>query len=70
MNTFMNFEKRSLEGGGIRGGVGALGRVRASLLVVSDLAPASLLCSPGMSAGRLTQGLQRVVQDFGAIANV
>ena len=43
MNTFMNFVKRSLAGGGIRGEVEVSGGVEALLLPASDLlgAPAS-----------------------------
>ena len=66
----MNLMKRSSEVGGIRGGVGALGGVGASLLPASDLppwAPASSSCSVG-SMGGLTQGLRWVVRDPGAIA--
>ena len=70
MNTFMNFVKRSLAGGGTRGGVEALGRVRASSLLTSDFfgAPASSSYSPGILVGGLTQGLHRVGRDPGAIA--
>ena len=72
MNTFMNFVKRSLVGGGTRDGVGPLGGVGASSLPASDLfgAPASSSCFPGMSAGRLTQGLHQIMRDPGAIAKV
>ena len=72
MNTFINLVKRSLEVGGTRGRVEASGGVRASSLPALDLsgAPASSSYSPGMSAGGLTQGLCRVVQDPGAIAKV
>ena len=72
MNTFINFVKRSLAGGGTRGGVRALGGVRASLLPASvfPVAPASSSCSPGILARGLMQGLRRVVQDPGAIAKV
>ena len=63
----MNFVNRSLEGGRTRGGVGALRRVRASSLLASDLAPASLSCSMG-STEELTQELRRMVRDSGAIA--
>ena len=62
----MNFVKRSLEGGGTRGGMGALGGVGASLLPTSDFVPASLSCSMRLTE-RLTQGLRRVVRDLGAI---
>ena len=70
MNTFMNFVKRSLEEGGMRGGVGASRGVKTSLLLTSDLlgASASSSCFPGMSAGRLTRELCRVVRDARAIA--
>ena len=69
MNTFMNYVNRFLAGEGTRGGLGASGRVGASLLPAFDLpgAPASLFCSIGLTK-RLTQGLRRVVRDLGAIA--
>ena len=70
MNIFMNFVKRSSAGGGIKDGVGASRGVGTSLLPALDFAPASLSCSPKMLSKGLTQGLQRVIQDFGAIAKV
>ena len=65
----MNFVKRLLVGGGTRAEVGASGGVRASLLPALDFlfALASSSCSLEMSAGGLTQGLHRVVQDLQAI---
>ena len=66
----MNFMKRSLEGGEMRGRVGASRGVGTSLLPVLDLppwAPASSSCSMGLIE-RLTQGLRQVVGDSGAIA--
>ena len=68
----MNFVNRSLAGGRTSGRVGASGVVGASLLTASvfPVAPASLYCSPRMSARGLTQGLQQVVRDPKAIAKV
>ena len=69
MNTFINFVKRSLAGGGTRGEVGALGEIGASLLPASDIlgTPVSLSYSLGISAEIFTQGLHQIVQDPGAI---
>ena len=73
MNTFMNLVKRSLEIGGIRGGVETSGGVGASLLPALDLlagplVPASSFSSPAKLTGVFTQELRQVVQDLGAIA--
>ena len=78
MNTFMNLVKRSLEVGGTKGGVGASGGVEASvgasslpaLDLLTKLWPASSSSSPAGSAGVLTRGLRRVVQDPRAFAKV
>ena len=57
-----------LTGGRTRGGVRALERIEASLLPVSDFAPVSLSCSPGILAEKLMQGLRWVVRDPRVIA--
>ena len=64
----MNFVKRSLEKGKTKGRVGVLERVRALLLLASDLMPASLSYSLKMSAKGLIQRLYRVMQNPGVIA--
>ena len=53
-----------------RGGVEALGGVRALLLPELDLSGASVSssCFPEMLTGGLTQGLCRIIQNPGAIA--
>ena len=79
MNTFMNLIKKSLEVRRTIDGVETSKNIRAligaSLLLALDpptrrLAPAS---SSSLSAGLievLTQGLQRVIQDPGAIVKI
>ena len=67
----MNFMKKSLVSG-IRDRVGALGKVKALLLLVSDLfawlwRPISSFCSLVKSAKRLLEGLH-LAQDFRTIA--
>ena len=62
--------KRSSAGGRIRDRLGVSGGVKSLSLPALDLAPASLSCSLGILAKRLTQGLRRVVQDPGAIAKI
>ena len=63
INTSMNLVKRSLVGGGTRGGVGASREVEVSSLPMLDpLAgfwPTSSFCSPAGSVGELTQGLRQ-----------
>ena len=64
----MNFVKRCLAGGKMKGGVKVSGGVGASLLPALDLMPTSLSCSPRMLIERLTWELSQVVQNPGAIA--
>ena len=63
MNIFMNFVKKSSAKEETKGGIRALGEIRDLLLLVSDLAPTSSSCFPGMLAGRLTRELHQVVQN-------
>ena len=64
----MNFMNKSLAEGKKRGKMGALGKIRALLLLVLDLVLAGSFFSLEMSVGRLIQKFRQVVQDFGAIA--
>ena len=64
----MNLVNRFLEKKETRGGVGALERVKSSLLLALDLAPTNLSSFLEMLAKKLTQELRRVERDLGAIA--
>ena len=67
MNTIMNFVNRFLAGRGIKDGVGVSKKIGALSLPASDFAPASSSYFPEILAGKLIQGLCRVMWDFRAI---
>ena len=69
MNIFMNLVKRFSEVGGTKAGVGALRKVRAPLLLASDISswvPVSSSCFV-RSTEKLTQVLRQVLQDLEAV---
>ena len=72
MNTFINFVKKFLKGGGTKDGVGVSRGIQVLLLPALDLlAGLWTLASSSYSVElteRFTQGLCRVVQDLSAIA--
>ena len=68
MNNFMNFVKKSLARGEIRGKVGILEKVRASSLLASDFIGVLASSSHSIKLNReLSQELRQVVLDPGII---